>query len=316
MKYKILISIVLFALKSPAQELYSTTYFKFNNQEVATVATADFMREIFSSNIEKANYKLIEKYKNGKIKKTAEVLSKHLPILIFEGIVEQYNYNGILTSRETYKYGQVNGPASYYFDNGNVAHQGIYNYTRGDSYFEVKEIYNESGVNALNEKGNGFFELTFKNRYSLKGKFKGGYKEGLWKLENYLTKEKIEENYLKGKFVQGKTIDINGNETIFKDLFTFPYCDGLAHTKSHGEGKMLPVQVSMKSNDLDGKVAYSFDIDQFGNPSNFKLLISLSPNSDKKALEHIKQKKWHPASTRGKTYKTFGYIYVINYNLD
>ncbi len=316
MKYILLISIFFISIKSQAQKLYSTHYFNINYQEVKTLETANIIREVFYPENEGGNYKLIERYNKGKIKKTGEVLGKPLPILIFDGIVEEYYYNGILSSKETFKYGQLNGPATYYYDNGNISMQGVYNYSRGETYFEAKIVYNDFGVNVLNEKGDGYFELDLKNRYSLKGKYKGGYRDGLWKLENYITKEKIEENYLRGKFIQGKTIDINGNETIFKDLFTFPYHDGLAHRKSFGDGKMLPISVSTKSNDLDGQVAYSFDIDRFGNLSNFKLLISLSPYSDKKALETIKQKKWHPASTRGKTYNTYGFIYVINYELD
>lgn len=316
MKNTLIVLLLLFSLKSSAQKLYSTHYFNYNYQKVKTKDTANIIREIFYPEIEGGNYKLIEKLKNGKVKKTAQVLGEYLPLLVYEGLVEQYYFNGIIYSKETYKWGQVNGPATYYFDNGNIAQEGIYHKDRFESYFEAKVVYNDFGINVLNEKGDGFFEMDIKNKYSLKGKYKGGYKEGLWERRDYYTKEKVEENYLRGKFVQGKTIDINGNETIFKDLFTFPYPEGMGHRKSYGDGKMIPISVSTKSNDLDGQVAYSFDIDRFGNLSNFNLLTSLSPFSDKKALETIKQKKWHPASTRGKTYNTYGFIYIINYELD
>lgn len=313
----IVIAIFLFtSLNSYAQKLYSTHYLTFNNQEVKTLETANYIREIFFPENDGGNYKLVEKFRNGKIKKTGEVLAKHVPLLVFDGLFEEYYYNGSIFSKETYKWGQVNGPATYYFDNGNIANQGIYHYKSGETYFETKIVYNDFGVNVLNDKGDGFFEIDVKNKYSLKGKYKGGYKEGLWERRDYFTKEKIEENYLRGKFIEGKTKDINGNETTFKNLYTYPYPEGMAHRKSFGDGKMLPIAVVSKSNDLDGQVAYSFDIDRFGNLSNFNLLISLSPFSDKKALETIKQKKWHPASSRGKTYNTYGFIYCINYTLD
>ena len=316
MKNTVIAILLLVSFRSSAQKLYSTHYFDFNYREVKTLEAATFIREIFYPEIEGGNYKLIEKFRNGKIKKTGEVLGLYVPLLVYEGLFVEYYYNGSLFSKETYKRGLVNGPATYYFDNGNIAHEGIYHNDKLESYLQAKIVYNDAGVNVLNEKGDGFFEIDIKNKYSLKGKYKGGYKEGLWERRNYFTKEKIEENYLRGKFVQGKTIDINGNETTFKDLFTFPYPEGMAHRKSFGDGKMLPISVSSKTNDLDGQVAYSFDIDRFGNLSNFNLIISLSPFSDKKALETIKQKKWHPSSSRGKTYDTPSFIYVINYELD
>ena len=316
MKNTLVAILLLLSLKSSAQKLHSTHYFNYINQEVETLESAFTLREIFYPEIEGGNYKLIEKFRNGKIKKTGEVLGRALTLILFDGIVEEFNYNGIKIKKETYKWGQVNGPATYYFDNGNVAQEGEYHYSRGDAYLEAKKVYNDLGVNVLNEKGDGFFELDVKNIYSVKGYYKGGYKEGLWKINDYRTKEKIEENYLRGKLIQGKTIDIIGNETIFKELYTFPYCDGTASKKSFGDGKMIPINFVTKSNDLDGVVVYSFDIDQFGNLSNFKLLSSLSPYSDKKALETIKQRKWYPASIRGKTYKTYGYVFTINYHLD
>lgn len=316
MKNIIIAFLLLVSFKSTEQKLYSTYYFDNNYREVKTLEAAAFIREIFYPDKEGGNYKLVEKFRNGKIKKTGEVLGRYVPLLVYDGLFEEYYYNGCLQSKETYKWGQVDGPATYYFKNGNIEKEGIYHKDRLESYFEAKIVYNDFGVNVLNEKGDGFFEMDIKDKYSLKGKYKGGYKEGLWERKDYYTKEKAEENYLRGKFVQGKTIDINGNETTFKDLFTFPYPEGMANRKSFGDGKMLPISVSMKSNDLDGQVAYSFDIDRFGNLSNFNLITSLSPFSDKKALEYIKQKKWHPASFRGKTYNIPGFIYVVNYELD
>jgi hypothetical protein len=86
--------------------------------------------------------------------------------------------------------------------------------------------------------------------------------------------------------------------------------------KTEGDGVARPHVPMIKSNDLDGSVAYRFDIDRFGNIGDFKLIKSLSTYSDKKALEFIQKKKWHPASNRGITQDTFGFLLIIGYRLD
>jgi antitoxin component YwqK of YwqJK toxin-antitoxin module len=310
--------VILFALITShacAQKIQSTTYLKFNNQEVNSLDSADFIRYIYASEKEAVNSKLIEKFKNGDIKKEGEIINKELPLLFFEGTVKQYNLNSSLYSTETFIHGMLDGNANYYHPNGKLYIEGFYRFNRGDSYLQSKSIYDVSGQNILDEKGNGWLEI-FTNGIKIKGAYKNGFKEGIWKITNYKTKDTVEENYKNGKFYEGEITDVNGNKTIFKDLFTFPYINGRPYSKSFGQGGMRPTATVIKSNDKDGAVAYSFDIDRFGNTKNFKLLVSVSDYSDKKALEYIKKQRWHPASNRGRTFDTFGFIHIVQFHLD
>ena len=79
MKYNIFILLILFSVKtSKAQEIYRTSYLKFNNKEVASVDSADFIRTIYLPENKKKVARISEIFKNGKNKLEGFINAKFL----------------------------------------------------------------------------------------------------------------------------------------------------------------------------------------------------------------------------------------------
>ena len=213
--------------------------------------------------------------------------------------------------------GQYEGLVKSFDRNGKPLFEGEYIKTHyNKAIFKASKVYNDNGENILDKAGNGYLETIQDYHFKIKGSYKNGYKDGVWELEDKISKNKFRDTYKNEDFVSGTCTDVNGNVRTYKDLQTFPYYDGFTLPKSEGDGVMVSHPLVAKSNDKDGAVAYTFDIDRFGNTNNFKLITSLSDYSDKKTLELIKKKKWHPASVRGITQDTFNYLFIINFHLD
>ncbi|MBK0382092.1 energy transducer TonB [Pedobacter sp. SD-b] len=314
-KLYILIILIIFCLKTHGQQLYSTTYLKFNNIEVDSANLADYTRYIYYTDSTKKKVKIIEKYKNGNLKQTGEVSEASLPFPNYIGVVNNYYDDGTLKSELTYYRGSLKGPATYYAKNGSVLSKGEYvnHYTK--SYFKAHQLYNTKNENILDQYGNGIL-YTEQNFTTYHGAYKNGFKDGKWKIVDKRYKNEYDEVYKNGKLKGGSCTDVNGNKRTYDYIQTYPYFDGAQNMKDFGENSWEPISVIMKSNDLEGAVAYSFDIDKYGRLSNFKLLKSLSEYSDKKALDYIKRQKWHPASYMGITTETHGFIFTISYRAD
>jgi antitoxin component YwqK of YwqJK toxin-antitoxin module len=310
------IVICLFCLNANAQKLYKTTYLKFNNQEVNNKSDADLTQQIFYPDSLSKHYKLIEKYKNGNLRRVGEINEKLVPVLYFEGMLKRYYQNGKLAAKENFFRGQLKDSAIYYNEDGKEAQEGIYHFKRGEALFETRALYDEKGKNYLDDNGNGKVEWKPNIYETLSGNYENGYKDGLWITKNTFAEEVAKETYYKGNFIKGMLKDINGNEINYKELYNFPYSDGQSFMKSFGDGVCIPVKVLIRSSDYDGVVIYSFDIDRFGHTSNYKALTTVSEKTDKKALDFIQKRKWHPASYRGKTFDTFGFTYTVQFSLD
>ena len=296
-----------------AQKIYKTSYLKFSDQIVDSLSQADFARTIYYPENGNKLAKVVETFKNGKIKKEGYVDSEIPELLYYDGLVTFYYLNGNKNVEATFKYGSFNGPIKSFYYNGKINFEGNYYRKLGDLKLKLNKLYNIRGENTLDEKGTGYFESVENQRLNSKGNYKNGFKDGAWESVDLLTKEKFEEVYKNEEFFSGTAIDLNGNKRMYKELETYPYYEGNASAKNNSSGGQ---QVSIKTNDLDGFVIYSFDVDRFGYTKNFKLINSLSKYSDQKALEFIKKKKWHPASYRGTNYDTFGYQLIIEYHLD
>ena len=68
MKTLILHFLILLSFNAFSQKLYSTKYFKFNNQEVTGLDSAGFIQYIYAPMPNSDLVKVEEKYKNGRLK--------------------------------------------------------------------------------------------------------------------------------------------------------------------------------------------------------------------------------------------------------
>lgn len=315
MKKLLILFCLIINVRSYSQQLYSTTYLKFNNMEVDSINLADYTRYVYYADSAKKQAKIIEKYKNGNLKQMGEVDERTLPFINYVGTISNYYDDGTLKSELTYYRGSLKGPATFYSKTGTVISKGEYINDHAKSYFKANQLFNTKNENILDQYGNGIL-YTEQNFTTYHGAYKNGFKDGKWKIVDKRFKNEYEEVYKNGKFKSGTCTDINGNKRIYDHIQTYPYYDGAQRMKDYGENSLKPTGIIMKSDDLDGSVSYSFDIDRYGRLGNFKLIKSLSEFSDKKTLEYIKRQKWHPGSYMGITAETYGFIFSIGYRLD
>jgi hypothetical protein len=314
MKTLILHFLILLSFNAFSQKLYSTKYFKFNNQEVTGLDSAGFIQYIYEPMPNSDLVKVEEKYKNGRLKFKGLATEKYLPIIYYEGKTTSYFENGAIKSEETFFNGILKGEAKYYLNTGKLSKEGSYIASKGSSCFKATKIYDSNGINILDSEGNGSIEVN-NPKSSFNEKFKNGYKDGLWTAKNkYFT---VEYLYKDGKFISGTTTDSLGSKISYNELFSYPYFNGNKSMRSFGENRWRPSSVNLiGNNDLEGIVIYSFDIDRKGQTNNYKLIESLSNYSDKKALNYLKKIKWQPATNRGIPVDTSGFMYIINFKLE
>ena len=311
MKTLILYLLILFSFNAFSQKLYSTKYFKFNNQEVAGLDSADFIQYIYAPMPNSDLVKVEEKYKNGNLKMASNVPSNRLPFLGYVGEIKEYFENGHLKALYHFDRGMLSGEFRNYYKSNQLKEQGFNTKKNGIIRHSIKQFYDINGIALLDDFGNG--HVMYEDEENIKsGAFKKGLKNGLWKTLDTDQHLLFEDYYVDGEFTKGISYNGSDKTMVYKSLNTYAYADNYGYNKNRLNG----YYGTTRNSDYDGTISYLFDIDKEGKLSNVRLKCSLNEKKDHQLLETILKAKWHPAIFRGKPIDVFNYEFVLSYNLD
>ncbi len=312
MKKLIIYLLIIFSFKAYGQKLYSTNYYKFNNQEVKSKDSADFIRYIFQPENGAITTKLIEIFKNDTLKKEGRINTMALPLYGFEGEVKEYFKNGNLKAVNFYDKRSLSSSRSLYYNNGLLKEQGSDKRLNGFIKHKTKQFYN-NGVALLDSFGNGHVIYKEEEDGTIKeGDFKKGFMTGSWKTFDINHHLIFEDFYVDGDFKKGITYNESEKPLVYKHLNTYAYADNYGYNKNRLNGYYGTV----RNGSFDGTVLYFIDIEKEGKLSNIRLKTSLNNKKNTQLLENILTAKWHPASFRGKPIEDFNYEFALFYNIN
>ncbi|WP_026903853.1 energy transducer TonB [Pedobacter glucosidilyticus] len=316
---KLLLTIILLSIVelTQAQEKHNTYYFKKNGKQVQEKDSADYIRTISSPDSGETYHKLVEYYKSGTLKRTGRTSSTKSAML--EGEVTTYYDDGKKEAVKVYAENKLVGPAYEYFRNGELKSYRYFEvpldrYNMAETNYKLLQMGDSTGRKFLDGEGNGVVETRSENWVS-KGPYKGGYKDGLWVLQDLKTQIDYEEVFSKGvlqsgtyKLINGKT----GKYTVRETLATFKGGQKALFEFLRNNISYPPEDRIAK---VTGRVIVNFVVEADGSLNSFKVIKSPSETLTREAIRVLqKSANWEPATTRGVPVKS-SYTLPVIFNL-
>lgn len=286
-----------------AQSGENVFYLKDNGEFVTSVDSADFIRVIEKADSGSVNFKLVEYFKNGKVKTLGSV-SSFYPFLIYEGSLVRYKMNGAKEAMFNYQNNQLVDKSYLFFEDG--ALKKITEYALDDRRYKVeKTMYMADSLgNVMVKDGNGHFKEFFKSPdqkelLSLEGDYAAGFSDGVWFATNVSGTYWYKEQFDKGKFVSGESSKDGQNYRYTIQEEAPSYKKGIAAFFTYLKQNLKYPNAAWQA-DIQGKVVLNFVIEKDGSISDVKVARSLNPDLDAEAIRVLQRSTgWIPGKQHG-----------------
>jgi antitoxin component YwqK of YwqJK toxin-antitoxin module len=254
----------------------------------------------------KEPYQIRVYYKSGKIqmKGSTSVRSSISKIGTFLYFYE----NGMRKTILNYEKDKPMGAYFEFHENGEKKLEGewIDNKNNVIPNLNVKNCWNEKGIQTVNE-GNGFFEeIYFKGSLPHRddvsgfgeGKIVNNLKDSIWTGFNKKTKISYKENYNKGELVSGVSIDSNKVEVKYTVSEVRPVPkNGMDDFNRHIARTFKCPNVE----GLKGKIYVTFVVEKDGSITDIKVLRDIGYGTGAEAIRAVSSYKgWIPGEQRGR----------------
>jgi hypothetical protein len=204
-----------------------------------------------------------------------------------EGNAISYYPNGNIESSEYYSHGSHYRTNFYYYSNGKPKIVLNYFYLNGKLKYTTSHLSDNSGVNLLNEKGNGTVNIQNLDNEEVKGEYKKGFKTGIWTYNSLIDGIVVIENYEKGRLKSGFNKDEYGKSVKYKFLKTLTSLSNKEIEDDNKSFRKNYFELKNKRIDEKGVVRIRFDLYNNGEPDNFDVIKSLSSVSDEAAINLV-----------------------------
>lgn len=134
-----------------------------------------------------------------------------------------------------------------------------------------------------------------------KGKVVNGYKDGLWEGGSILRGRIFQEEYENGEFIEGNTVDDEGNRYYYKELEeSAGFAGGIeAFYKFLSENLRYPRRAQRMG--IQGRVFIFFIVEKDGSLSNIRVVKGIGAGCDEESVRVMSlSPKWNPGKQRGK----------------
>ena len=291
------------SILSYAQEKQATFYFKNNNQTVKTKDEADYYRVTAGPLDGSASFSFVEYFKND-IKKREGKASRLEPFIL-EGEVTAYYPNGKKKEVVSFKGGKRTGPASYYYQNGQLEKQVDVSIepsnNPGSAAVEKEKLmafFDSTGVQYVKD-GNGYFKSPkmIDGRME-EGNYAGGEKEGVWK--GTLAGGSYEEQYEKGVFISGIATWPDGQKHEYKEVNRFPEPQGGIREFYKFVGQTYKYPNEAKQKRVKGRVIIDFVVERDGSLTDITVTKDPGSGTGEEAIRVLQTSpKWNPGLQHG-----------------
>jgi antitoxin component YwqK of YwqJK toxin-antitoxin module len=300
MKYLIILLCLFSFNNSQAQKKKNVYSLDINEKVTTNKEDIAFYRVIEEPDSGSTYFKMTEYYKNGQIKRIANLFNFEPFIVYGEGTVLCYYPNGAKKSSEFRTHLKQDFKNFHFYPNGKHKETNSSFVKAGTSTFKTEQVSDTSGVDFLDERGNGNVLTNDFDGIETKGKYRKGYKIGLWTYKNNADGSIVRETYKNDTLFLGENTTKEGIIYNYKFELTYPSTNLIDREKRDKSFLGSNFEFSTDILDKKGIVKLLFDLTEEGEIKDLKVYRSLSELSDEKAINIVKNKKWYPAKLKGK----------------
>lgn len=314
MKKHLILLIYLCTSFAFSQELNDKKVFLDSLSRETTEGNHKYYRIIKDYNLDLDQYKVYDYYLSGSLQ--MEGAYKEKEALHSKGNFIYYYENGNKKKEVIYDNSKNIGPYTEWYENGIKKAEGEY-IADEKAYQNNQKIINfwDENNKQLVTNGNGYIEYDTPY-FSFKGNLKDGLRDGVWTGFNKTIKLDFTENYKKGQFVSGKSVDKYKIEHLYDIFEKQPEPKKGINDFYQFIGKKMKLPNLKKS--VKGKILLDFVVEKNGEISNIVIIKSLGAEMDRAAIDVVnKYKDWIPGQTQGVTSRfRFSLPIMINYIAD
>ncbi|MEN9910318.1 MAG: hypothetical protein RLZZ540_3477 [Bacteroidota bacterium] len=244
-------------------------------------------------------YKTYDYYKNDTLKTTATISGKNNGSYIGEKTT--YYTNGNKKNITNYIKGSPIGKTLNYYENGNLKEEGEYtnNYETPGKYYKLNQYWDEN-KNHLIIDGNGIYSSDNNVDYIETGKYKDGYKDGVFEGKNLKKHTSFIEKYENGKFISGIRTFADNTKSEYSEMEKKPLPKKGIQDFYNYIGKNFTKTKEAIQNKISGKLYLSFVIDKDGKIVEPRIVKPLGYGLEEEAIRVITNyENWIPGQQRG-----------------
>lgn len=250
-------------------------------------------------------YKIYVYYKNDKLKTATTLNGKDGGSPNGEEI--NYYENGNIKEIIYYINGRPSGKTESYYQNGNIKEKGEYtgNYDEAGKSYKLNQYWDEN-KNHLIVDGNGFYSCKNNLDYTETGKYKDGFKDGIFEGKNLKTNTSYKEEYQNGKFIKGTRTFADNTKSEYFEIEKKPFPKKGIQDFYNYIGKNFKKTKEAIQNKISGKLYVNFVIDKDGEIVEPKIVKPLGYGLDEEAIRVITNyENWIPGQQRGMNVRVF-----------
>jgi hypothetical protein len=228
-------------------------------------------------------YKVMVYYKNDQLQKESTLSGKDGGSPNGEEI--NYYENGKKESTITYINGRPTGKSKSWYENGNIKAEKEYTgiYEIPGKEFMLNQYWDEN-KNHLIVDGNGIYSSAKDGDYFETGKYKNGYKDGIYEAKNLKDNTSYVEEYEDGKFISGTRTFSDNTKLEYFEIMKKPFPKkGLQDFYEFiGKNYRTPNKQGLK-----GKVFITFVVDKDGKIVEPKIIRDLGYGTGTEAIRVV-----------------------------
>lgn len=249
--------------------------------------------------LDKKEYKNYVYYKNDKLKEETTINGKDGGLPIGEEI--NYYENGNKEKIVNYINGRPTGKTVCFYENGNIKEEAEYtsNYNETGKSYKLNQYWDEN-KNHLIVDGNGIYSCGNNKDYTETGKYKDGFKDGIFEGKDFKKNTSYIEKYENGKFISGTKTFADKTKTEYMEMEKRPFPKKGMQDFYSFIGKNFSYTKESIKNNIKGKIYLQFVIDQDGEIVEPTIIKGLGYGLDQEAIRVLlKYGKWIPGEQRG-----------------
>lgn len=163
---------------------------------------------------------------------------------------------------------------------------------------KIISFWDSTGVQLV-MKGSGTYYESDKKRFET-GKVLKGFKHGKWEGYDPDVKVRYEEEYAKGKLIEGQSMDSDGRKYFYSQIFVSPKpVVGMKTFSAYMKNNIIYPKIA-QSNNIQGTVYVQFIVEETGLIADAKIYRKLGYGCDEEALRVLYgSPKWISGQRRG-----------------
>lgn len=244
-------------------------------------------------------YKIFEYYKNNSLKTAATMSGKDSGSYI--GEKTSYYKNGNKQDITYYNNGRPTGKALSYYESGNLKEEGEYtgNFEIAGKLYKLNQYWDENN-NHLIIDGNGFYSCGNSIEYIETGKYKDGFKDGIFEGKDLIKNTSFTEKYENGKFISGTRTFADNTKSEYFEMEAKPFPKKGMQDFYNFIGKNFKYTKESIKNNIQGKIYIRFVIDKDGKITEPIVIKGLGYGLDEEAIRVLSRyENWNPGVQKG-----------------